>query len=162
VWIGAGEDERAAQLAGAGVTVTGWLEHDQVADWLAQATVFVQTSHWEALPMALLEAMAAGVPCVATDAAAHRDVIEHGVTGLVATDVDQLSRHVHALLADEPLARRLAEAARRAAAARCSGDVFRERLARLYGLPGAPPAPRPAAHGRRPPAGRDRVPTLSG
>jgi hypothetical protein len=80
----------------------------------------------------------------------------------VATDVDQLARHVHALLADEPLARRLAEAARRAAAARCSGDVFRERLARLYGLPGALPAPRPPAPGGRPPAGRDRVPTLSG
>lgn len=48
----------------------------EVADCLAAFDAFVLTSSYEGLPSALLEAMAAGLPCIATNVAGSRDVIE--------------------------------------------------------------------------------------
>ena len=45
--------------------------------------VFVLSSAWEGEPLGLLEAMAAGVPCVATDTAGSRAVLADGDAGLL-------------------------------------------------------------------------------
>jgi glycosyltransferase involved in cell wall biosynthesis len=44
---------------------------------------FILPSLWEGMPLALLEAMASGIPVVATDVAGTREVIKHGVNGLL-------------------------------------------------------------------------------
>ena len=50
---------------------------------LARADAFVMTSLWEGLPRALLEAMAAGLPCVANAVDGVTDVIRDGVSGFL-------------------------------------------------------------------------------
>jgi glycosyltransferase involved in cell wall biosynthesis len=55
---------------------------------LAETDIFVlptwaRNGHEEGCPVALLEAMAAGKSCVATDVAGSRDLVEHGVSGLL-------------------------------------------------------------------------------
>jgi glycosyltransferase involved in cell wall biosynthesis len=54
-----------------------------VAEHLRLCDVYVQPSLWEGTPNALLEAMACGRACVASDAGGIPDVIEHGASGFV-------------------------------------------------------------------------------
>ena len=55
---------------------------------LGAADVFLMPSRSEGLPLALLEAMAAGLPAVATDVGAVGEVLESGVSGLVVPPED--------------------------------------------------------------------------
>ncbi len=48
-----------------------------VADYYARADVYVQASHREAMPMSVLEAMAAGLPIISTDVGGMRDVVQN-------------------------------------------------------------------------------------
>lgn len=80
---------------------------------LPQADVFVLTSKTEGLGTSVLDAMAAGVPVVATAAGGIPEMIEDGRTGLLAPpgDARSLAEAIDRVLADPSLARRLAEAA---------------------------------------------------
>jgi glycosyltransferase involved in cell wall biosynthesis len=136
VWIGSGskDSDGNAVLRAAGVTVTGWLSAAEVRSWLARATVYVQTSRWEGLPLSVIQAQAVGLPCVVTDVVGNRDAVIDGETGFVAADVDELAAHVELLLR-EPVLRRAVSQPARAAAERRFGRVrFRQALAQLYGL----------------------------
>ncbi|MDX9972536.1 MAG: glycosyltransferase [FCB group bacterium] len=77
--------------------------------------VFVLSSRYEGLSLALLEAMAAGVPVVVTDVPGNAEVVRHERSGLVvpAGDPVALAGAVLRLLDEPALARGLAEAARR-------------------------------------------------
>ncbi len=55
-----------------------------VLPWMQAADAFVLSSRWEGLPMSLLEAAACALPAVATDVPGTHELIEHGVTGLLA------------------------------------------------------------------------------
>lgn len=77
--------------------------------------IFLLTSDHEGMPNVVLEAMAAGVPCVATRVNSIGDLIEHGVTGFVAThNVDELVQHVVRLAGDTGLRRAFGARARAA------------------------------------------------
>jgi glycosyltransferase involved in cell wall biosynthesis len=65
-WVGDGEDEAAlAALQQAHVRLTGWLASQRVPALLAQQSLYVHTAAWEAGPIAVLDAMAAGIVVVA-------------------------------------------------------------------------------------------------
>ncbi|MFO0773248.1 MAG: glycosyltransferase [Nitrospiraceae bacterium] len=66
---------------GARVTFTGHVSDTK--RYIDQADVCVLSSDKEGLPLALVEAMAAGVPCVATDVGGTREIVLHGKTGLL-------------------------------------------------------------------------------
>lgn len=74
-----------------------------------QADVYFSSSKFEVLSLALLEAMAAGRPVVATRVSGTEDVVLDGQTGFLADvgDVDALSAHLARLLDDEPLRARM-------------------------------------------------------
>jgi len=84
-----------------------------VAPVLASAAVVIQSSDWEGLPNAVMEAMAAGVPVVATAAGGTAELIEDGVNGflLPVGDEEGVAARASAVLADGALARRLGDAA---------------------------------------------------
>jgi glycosyltransferase involved in cell wall biosynthesis len=71
--------------------------------------LFVLTSNTEGLPNAVMEAMAAGLPCVVTDAGGSREVVHNGETGFVVPigDLDRLSKRIGTLLGDDGLRRRM-------------------------------------------------------
>jgi glycosyltransferase involved in cell wall biosynthesis len=81
---------------------------------VAGATVFLLTSRFEGLPYSLIESLAVGVPVVATDVTGTRDVVRHGVTGLLAPagDVEGLATHVLSMLADPTRAEAMAASGR--------------------------------------------------
>lgn len=137
IWIGEGDAGAEARLRAAGVEVTGWLEAADVRRLLEEATVYVQTSRWEGLPLSVLQALAAGVPCVVTDVVGNRDAVRQGITGFVAGTLEEMLMDVRRLLRDDVLRARFSQAARRDAKERFSQAAFADRLARLYGLPQA-------------------------
>jgi len=66
--------------------------------WFPQSHGLITLSqHAEGRPQVMLEAMAAGLPIIATPLAAHTDLITHGLTGWIAPDRDALAEGLTAL-----------------------------------------------------------------
>jgi glycosyltransferase involved in cell wall biosynthesis len=136
------EAEVAARALGASVRFLG--TQPDVNPFYAIADVFVLPSVTEGLSNALLEAMAAGLPVVASDVGGNREVIEHGVSGFLVdwTDPGAAAGLVRRLLCDADLRARVAEGARRRAA-RYSISNVAEHYCRLYQSLGSSRRPLP-------------------
>ena len=87
---------------------------NNVAKFLFSADVFVLPSRWEGLPIALLEAMSAGLPVIATKVEGVDEVVTQGVHGLFAPvdDADALAQVILQLLRDPPMRARMGSAAK--------------------------------------------------
>jgi len=102
------------------VEFPGVITSDQVAERMRQVRAFVQHSvitadnDHEGTPLSILEAMASGLPVIATRHAGIPDVIDHGVNGLLCDerDIASMSAHISALAADAELAGELGAAGR--------------------------------------------------
>jgi glycosyltransferase involved in cell wall biosynthesis len=118
----------------ANLYLPGWVSRRQREELVERTTVFVLPSHAEGLPMALLEAMAAGCPVIATRVGGIPDLIVDGVNGLLvdAHDPDALALAIHRLLIDRKLATRLGRAARETVARRYTIEHAIERLDQIY------------------------------
>lgn len=98
----------------------------------AAADIFVFASRQEGFGTVVLEAMAHGLPVVVRRLAGVNDTfVDHGFTGLLFTDAEELTRHVQALLDDSALARRLGAQAKDAAR-RFDIDATAARYLELY------------------------------
>ena len=90
---------------------------DDVYDLLPAFDVFALSSEFEGLPIAMLEAMASGVPCVATAVGGIPEVITDGEEGYLVTsgDTSTFASRLEKVLRDPGLAAHLgANGARRA------------------------------------------------
>jgi len=112
-----GEEARLrAQAARLGlaprVRFVGHLPDAEYRETMAHARVLVLPSEWEAFGIVLLEAMACGVPCVATRVGGVPEVLEDGREGLLVEPGDEaaLAIALDRLLADEGLRAKLGEA----------------------------------------------------
>lgn len=106
--------EAQAREAGVRAEFPGVVDHRLVPAWLAGADAFVLPSFTEGHPKALLEAMAAGLPCVASDCPGNRALVSHERTGLLFDPRDPvaLAARLGRVLSDDELARTLGERAR--------------------------------------------------
>jgi glycosyltransferase involved in cell wall biosynthesis len=59
-----------------------------VPELLAQAQIFVLSTHYEGLPISILEAMRAGLPVVATSVNGIPELVDHGTTGFLVPRAD--------------------------------------------------------------------------
>lgn len=80
--------------------------------WYPQFAVMAMASDSEGMPLAILEAMAHGVPCVGPDVGGMREAIGEGGLVVAPGDPEALALGILALLGDERRATRLARAAR--------------------------------------------------
>lgn len=92
----------------------GWLDQDdpRLAESFARAEIFAFPSPWENLPVALLEAMAAGCAIVCSDAAGNLEAVGQAARAGPAGDAAAFARALRALAGDEPSRRRLGREAR--------------------------------------------------
>jgi glycosyltransferase involved in cell wall biosynthesis len=115
---GVGEEEPALRALARDLGIEGRVSflgaRSDVASLQARAQVFVLASESEGLPNALLEALAAGTPSVATEIPGNRDVARHEKEALLVPphDVEGLALSIQRLLQDRALASRLGEAGR--------------------------------------------------
>jgi glycosyltransferase involved in cell wall biosynthesis len=105
-------DEAARLGLGERIGFPGWIDAAQAAALLASADILVLPSHEENLPIALLEALAYGVPVVTTPVGAIPELIEDGVTGRMVPvgDVDALAAALAQLVDDADERHRLGDA----------------------------------------------------
>lgn len=107
---------------------------DDVDRLLTAADLFTQPSRSEGLPLAVLEAMAAGLAVVATDVGGMGQAVIDGETGVLipADDEGALPRALGALLDDPARAERLGAAGRRRVEAEFSVEAMARRYRALY------------------------------
>jgi len=113
------------------IEILGALDRHRLDAVLAQSDVFVLTSAYEGLPLALLEAMAAGVcPVVMDIASGIGDVIEHGTSGFIVPqgDVDAMAEEIARLGACRDELARAGQAARTRVSGRFARDAHVARL----------------------------------
>jgi glycosyltransferase involved in cell wall biosynthesis len=104
------------------------------AHWFAALDAYVSASRGEGLPLALVEAMAAGLPVVASRVPGHVDTVVHGDTGALVPvdDPVALAAAAVALLADPARARVLGAAGRTRARRDFSVDRMAAEVAEVY------------------------------
>jgi glycosyltransferase involved in cell wall biosynthesis len=121
VLAGNGDVQAARKLAaehGARVIVLPWLDTRRRDQLLAASDVFVLPSHLEGMPMAMLEAMASGLPLIVTPVGGIPEVVTDGVEGQLVPpgDVPQLALALSAMINDPARRWELGEHARERAA----------------------------------------------
>jgi len=128
------EVERLARELGIAdrVTLLGYVP--DVGDWYAAFDAFLLTSANEGAPVVAIEAQAAGVPVVATDAGGTRTVVDDGETGFVVPvgDVDALVARLHELQDDPGLRARLGAAGAERMRSRFSTERMTDDVERVY------------------------------
>lgn len=102
-----------AERLGLGAQIAFLGHHADMPGLLGSQALYVLSTHFEGMPLALVEAMAAGCACIASDVIGVRGVIEHGVTGLLVPEgsAAALADAIAQLLHEPALAARLGQAA---------------------------------------------------
>jgi glycosyltransferase involved in cell wall biosynthesis len=107
--------------------------HGDLEEFLPHADQFWSTRRQPGLPQAVLEAMAAGVPVVATDVPGTRDLIEHEATGYLVAPGHRagFARWAEYLLNHRDLARQIGAAGRQRVESQFSAEKMVDRWKRL-------------------------------
>jgi glycosyltransferase involved in cell wall biosynthesis len=147
VCAGDGDIDSVARYArrlgiGGAVGLTGWIGTAEKRSVMNRAALLALPSYAEGLPMSLLEAMAAGLPVVATDVGGIPDVVTDGVNGFLHRpgDTATLERLLRRLMHDPQLRTRLGAAARETVRLRFSPDRVCAQLDGIYAGLGLEPA----------------------
>lgn len=82
-----------------------------VEDYLSDGDVFLLSSNFEALPLAVLEAMAAGLPVVATDVGGVRDIVTDNGILIPKEDVSLMARAMEKLYLDTECRKKMSQCA---------------------------------------------------
>ncbi len=124
----------AASGLGARLRLLGYRE--DVADLLASADIFALPSHFEGLPMSVIEAMLTALPVVATRVRGPREQVIEGETGLLVPpmQIEPLAAALRRLAADPALRARMGAAGRERARALYAESAVVARTLDLLGL----------------------------
>jgi len=120
-------------LLGRVVELLGWIDSDVKVEKLRRAHLLVLPSYMEGMPNAIIEALAAGLPVVATDVGAVGDMVVDGVNGFLipARDTDRLVQALRDLLIDGPLRERMGRAGWHIAKERFSAERAADQIVAL-------------------------------
>lgn len=129
-WLEA--DVAARSILSGRVRILG--RREDVPALMRAADLLVHSAYWEGMPNVVLEAMAAGLPVVATDVEGVEELILPGETGWVAParDVDALTRAIEEVAADREASRRIGIAGRRRAVETFATPAMVARYAALW------------------------------
>lgn len=112
----------------------GYVNREKLIQLYQNATVYVMPSHYEGLPTVLLEAMACGLPVVATAVSGNLDVVSDGENGILIPPKEpkKMADAISMLLDDDKTRRRLGESARRTIEERYTWDEISDKIIGCY------------------------------
>lgn len=132
LWVGSGDDRYVEKLISAGVRHVPQVAPDTLFSIFADIDIYIQTSLYEGMPLSVIEAQVIGIPCVVSNVDGNRDVVEHGVTGFVANNDDEMRGYIKILIEDSTLRRSMGVAARLRGTSRFSYARYRDQLKAIY------------------------------
>ncbi len=114
------------------IVFTGWQSREQLNEHYKQSNLFLFPSRHEGMPNAVLEAMASGLPVIASQIAGNEELVSNDETGLLvpSEDVEALRESLKKLLNDVPLRKQMGMASRR----RVEENYSWENTAKQYAL----------------------------
>lgn len=124
VFVGDGPQRPALEAALPGATFAGFLDGEVLAAAYADADIFAFPSLTETFGNVVLEAHASGLPAVVGHLGGPREIIEPGLTGLVADSAESFLAHLETLAGDTALRTEMGSQARALAQQRGWDDVF--------------------------------------
>jgi glycosyltransferase involved in cell wall biosynthesis len=112
----------------------GWIGPEQKREAMARAAMFILPSYAEGMPMSLLEAMAWGLPTIATPVGGICQLVTHEKNGLLVPpgDIDALAAAITRLMTEPGLCQKLAAAARRTVETGYTREAALARLSQIY------------------------------
>ncbi len=136
IWIGGGEDNDVKNLHDAGVKVTGLLSREDALKEVSSLDIFLQTSLYEGLSLALLEAQVAGIPAVVTNIPGNDEVVQHEKTGYVGNTEEELEKFTELLIDSLELREKMGATAMQYAKKHFSfdvmGDIYKAHYQEIY------------------------------
>lgn len=113
--LGKGEEEANLKALAEELGISDRIDYaghvDNVEDYLKTADVFLLSSHYEAQPLCVLEAMASGLPVISTDVGAVSDIVKDNGILVPPGDVEAMAKAMEKLWLDENLRIKMSERA---------------------------------------------------
>lgn len=137
LFIGDGERRKTMQEHASRLGVANRIHflgyRSDVASLLKLSDVYIQSSHYEGIPLSVVEAMACGIPVIASDVGGLREIVQDGISGLLfkRADVGDLSEKLQSILHDARIKAKLKTGAL-ARAPDFSLDAMVDKLIELY------------------------------
>jgi phosphatidylinositol alpha 1,6-mannosyltransferase len=98
--VGAGSEQRFLEANLKHAQFAGVLSGEPLAEAYANMDLFVFPSRTDTFGNVVQEALSSGVPAVVSDGGGPKFIVEHGVTGFIGADEDQMTRHVMRIMGD--------------------------------------------------------------
>ncbi|CAK0760518.1 Glycosyltransferase involved in cell wall bisynthesis [Gammaproteobacteria bacterium] len=111
LWIGGGEIPPSVSVPD-NLEITGWVDHFTALSRLATCDVYMQTSLWEGLSIAVIEGMALGLPVLANPAPGNVELVFNDKNGYLCDSVNQFVTHLQSLHQNRETLRKLSIASR--------------------------------------------------
>lgn len=126
--------ERTVNELGIADRITFLGERADVAEQLAESSVFLLISNWEGFPRSILEAMRAGLPVVASDVGGVRESVHDGTTGFLIPrgDGETLTERLTTIITDERVRLAFGNAGRERFAAQFTFEQMYTQTTNIY------------------------------
>lgn len=96
LWIGDG-DMRECMRAG-NIEITGWVDKEEVIDRLLEVDIYLSTSFWEGLPLAVLQAMSLAKPLILSNCVGNTDLIIDHANGYIFNNKEKALEYINKLV----------------------------------------------------------------
>ncbi|MBQ8945321.1 MAG: glycosyltransferase [Lachnospiraceae bacterium] len=110
LWIGAGPLEH--ELKSPNITITGWVRRPEAVAKIMSSDIFLFTSLWESLSIALMEVMYLAKPCVVSKCDGNKDVIKTRVNGYLCVKKEEYVEAIRNIINDKDLLQKLGQNAK--------------------------------------------------
>ncbi len=135
IWVGDGDNPISASISASlppNMEITGWLKRSEVLRVVSGCHVYMQNSLWEGLPLAMLKAIALGLPVLAYPAIGNSELVIEGANGYLCPDAGSFIKHLAAFDCDRAALMRMGEASRCHAIENHAVDRIAQRWLSLY------------------------------
>lgn len=100
-WIGDGELK--SELSSSNIRVTGWKNQKEVLEELCKGDIYLSTSLWEGLPLAVLQGMSIGLPLVLSNCVGNIDLVEKNKNGYICIESSEAIKSINEILKENKI-----------------------------------------------------------